>query len=211
MKYRLLVFDFDGTIADTLPIIISSFQEVASCYRGQDVSVEEVVSHFGLSEEGIMQELLPTDWKAALQEFLVVYGQKHNQIALFPGMAQILKTTREQGRKLALVTGKGAASADVSLRAFSLAREFQWIRTGDPQRDIKVDNIEDILARSGIAASDALYVGDAPSDMRAAKEAGISAVGAAWRSDAPITELEASHALQVFRSVDVFAQWLQNH
>jgi phosphoglycolate phosphatase-like HAD superfamily hydrolase len=211
VKYRLLIFDFDGTIADTLPIIIASFREVASRYRGQPVSAEEVVSHFGLSEEGIIQRLVPSDSDDALREFLALYEQKHDEVALFPGIEQILAMMREQGRQLALVTGKGAVSAEISLRALTIRSKFQWIRTGDPHRDIKADNIKDILELSGIAASDALYIGDAPSDMRAAKEAGVNAVGAAWHADVPMTELETSRPLQIFSSVDVFARWLQNH
>jgi phosphoglycolate phosphatase-like HAD superfamily hydrolase len=211
VKYRLLIFDFDGTIADTLPVIISSFRDVASRYRGQPVSAEEVVSHFGLSEEGIMQKLVPVDSEDALQDFLAQYEQKHKEVSLFPGMESILTAMQDQGRQLALVTGKGAASAEISLRVLGLRSKFQWIRTGDPGRDIKAHNINDILALSGTAASDTVYIGDAPSDMRAATEAGVDPVGAGWCAGTPTTQLRTSGALEVFESVGAFREWLQRH
>lgn len=56
MKYKGIIFDFDGTIADTLPLCFYSFKEIFRKYNQRDLSSEEVLDMFGPSEVGIIQQ-----------------------------------------------------------------------------------------------------------------------------------------------------------
>jgi pyrophosphatase PpaX len=58
LKYKGIIFDFDGTIADTLPLCFHSFKEIFSKYDQRDLSTEEIIDMFGPSEVGIIHQNL---------------------------------------------------------------------------------------------------------------------------------------------------------
>ena len=58
---RAVVFDFDGTIADTLPLCIAAFRQAVEPHAGRRVSDEEIIATFGPSEEGTIRALIPEE------------------------------------------------------------------------------------------------------------------------------------------------------
>ena len=64
---KLVAFDLDGTIADTIPMCIEAFKQAVSPYASKILSKDDIVKTFGLNEEGMIKEVVSEDWEKALR------------------------------------------------------------------------------------------------------------------------------------------------
>ena len=72
-----MIFDLDGTLAETLPVCFGAFREVFASYLGRSYDDAEIYALFGPSEEGILQQLLAERWESGLRDYLVAYDRLH--------------------------------------------------------------------------------------------------------------------------------------
>lgn len=173
---------------------------------------EEIAALFGPSEEGMIQRLVPDHWQACLEAYLAEYEKESTRNArLFPAIETALCLLEERGVALAIVTGKGARSAAISLRHLNLAGHFDVVETGSAEGGVKPQAIRKVLTKWGAVPSQVAYVGDAPSDMEAAKEAGVIPLGAAWAATSSAESLRALAPLETFRSVGSFIRWIEEN
>lgn len=209
MKVKAVIFDLDGTIADTLPLCIAAFKKSIEPLLGKKVSEAEIVATFGPSEEGTIRKLIPLHEEEGVKAYLEHYRQLHYTCPEpFPGIKDLLKVLKDKGVCLAMVTGKGLHSARVSLQQFGLEACFDVLETGSPEGPNKVSGIRSVLERLHIKATDSLYVGDAPSDVRYCKEIGIPIAAAAWAGTADVEALQVLQPDFLFTSVDEFREWI---
>jgi phosphoglycolate phosphatase/pyrophosphatase PpaX len=184
-----LLVDFDGTIADTLPLCVAAFQACLLRHTGRAYTEVEIVSEFGVTEEGMLRRMVPAGWEACLASYLDEYQRSHRLCPEpFAGLPEALARVRARGVKVGLVTGKGPVSLRMSLEKFGLADGFDEVRFGSPERGVKVEQITELVGRFGAGPGRAAYLGDHPGDVRAARGAGVLALAATW---APGVELEA--------------------
>lgn len=207
--FRAVLFDLDGTLADTLPLCIRAFRHAIEPAAGRPVSDAEIVATFGPSEEGTVRALVPDHYDAALAAYLHHYERLHGDCpAPFAGIAALLRDLRRQGVRLGMVTGKGARSTVVSLRQFGLEDMFEIVETGSPHGPRKTEALQAILAAWGMAAAEVVYVGDAPGDITAARAAGVAVVSAAWAGTADPAALRALDPDLLAATVDALRSWL---
>jgi len=209
-KIRGIIFDLDGTLANTLPLCIQAFRQSVEPLALRQLSDAEIIATFGPSEEGTIMTLVPEHYEKGIVNYLNFYKDLHDMCPdPFPDIRQLLGQIKEKGIRLAMVTGKGKHSTDISLKKFGLTSYFEIIETGSPTGPRKADGIRQVLAGwPHLHKEEIIYVGDAPSDVTASREAGIAVVGAGW---APTAEPEALLALQpdqLFYTVKDFADWL---
>ena len=207
--FRAVLFDLDGTLADTLPLCIRAFRHAIEPLAGRAVSDAEIVATFGPSEEGTIRALVPEHYDAALAAYLQHYERLHADCPLpFPGIAALLRDLRRQGVRLGMVTGKGVRSTVLSLRRFGLEDAFEIVETGSPHGPRKTEALQAILAAWDMAPGDAVYIGDAPSDVAAARAAGVAVVSAAWAGTADSAALRALAPDLLAATVDALRSWL---
>lgn len=212
MKLDGVIFDFDGTLGDTLPVCFAAFRRALEGFSGRYYTDEEIAALFGPSEEGMIQRMVPDRWQACLEAYLAAYeGESARRARLFPGIETALRLLKRRGVALAIVTGKGARSAAISLRHLRLAEFFDVVETGSPDGSVKPLAIQRVLAKWGAAPDRVAYVGDVPTDMEAAKEAGVIPVGAAWAVSSSADDLRALSPLETFRSVESFIRWIEKN
>lgn len=210
METLALLFDLDGTLADTIPLCLVALRASVLRHTGRTLSEREIAAYFGASEEGIFQRLAPDAWRECLAGFVEVYERSHHLCpAPFAGVTELLTQLRARGVRLGLVTGKGADSAAVSLRALGLAGLFDEVRTGSPRGDVKAANIVEVLRAFGVSALRAAYVGDFPADVRAARAAGVRALAAAWAPGASAEALAAERPDALLRSTEELERWVE--
>jgi HAD superfamily hydrolase (TIGR01549 family) len=209
-RLRGVIFDLDGTLADTLPVCFAAFRRTFETHLGETFSDREIRAMFGPSEEGILRRRCPEGWPAALETYLREYERAHAALpAPFEGVEDILVDLERLGVRRAIVTGKGAGSAAISTRVLGLARHFDVIETGSGDGGVKPDRIRAVLARWELPAAAVAHVGDAPADIEAARGAGLVALAAAW---APAAEPERLGELvpdALFLTVASFAAWIE--
>lgn len=207
---KCIIFDLDGTIGNTLPLCIAAFKKAIEPLTGKALSDQEVIDTFGPSEEGSIQALIPDYYEQGIEDYIRHYQDLHTMCAdPFEGMREVLDYAKDKQIRLALVTGKGERSAKITLDLFGIGSYFEVIETGSPQGPRKVQGIQNVLNQLGISPADSIYVGDAPSDITASREAGVPIVSAAWADTADIEQLEMLQPDKLFTTIQAFLQYIQ--
>ena len=115
-----IVFDLDGTLADTMPMIIECYKEVFKQYLGRAYSKAEIIailSVAGRPERTIIRERVPEEKvEEAVDLFRRLYVQRlRAEASLYPGVMRLLSRLSSSGRQVALVTGKSRWSTEFTL------------------------------------------------------------------------------------------------
>lgn len=207
-----MIFDFDGTLADTLQLCCDTFREVAQRQLGRDYTDVEIMAMFGPSEDGIFQQIAGERWRDCQDDFLAVYERDHAASArLFPGVPELLAVLAERGIPAAIVTGKSAASAAISLRLLELDQHFDTVESGSPEGSVKPVAIRRIVERWNLDPATVAYVGDAPNDVTEARAAGVIPLAAAWAATADRAALEARKPAKIYTSVSALNEWIRHN
>lgn len=205
-----LLVDLDGTVADTLPVCLAAFRHALALHTGRPYSDDEIAAHFGVDEEGMLRRMAPGCWPACLASYLEAYERVHDLCpAPFPHLVELFRALKGRGVRLGMVTGKGQASAAVSLRRLGLLDLFEAVRTGAPEADVKVRGIAELLSAFDARGDRAAYLGDAPADVRASRSNGIRALAAAWAPSARLEALRLERPDALFRRTEELGQWTE--
>ena len=208
---KIVLFDLDGTISDTLPMCISAFRKAAEPYLGRELTMEEMEQAFGLDEEGMMKRIVGTHWQEALQDFYTNYTEMHTLCPTpFDGIRQLIHQLKKEGILIALVTGKGKITTEISLDYWNMRQDFDFIETGSPYKNRKAEAIGNILHNSHIAHQDAVYIGDTVSDVLSCREAGIVCLSATWSKGTKLKELENINPNHIIRNIADLKRTLLN-
>ena len=211
MRIEGFIFDLDGTLGNTLPVCYAAFRHVFAEYLGRQYTDAEVAALFGPSEEGIFQKLVPDRWESCMQSYLEAYERVHGDYTAFTGIERALQFLKERGVPMAIVTGKGMQSAGISLKYLGLAQYFEMIEAGSAGGAVKPQAMQKVLTQWGVSPQHVVCVGDAPSDVRAAKKVGAIPLGAAWASTANSPRLSAEEPLMLFHHVEDFIEWIEHN
>lgn len=202
---KVVSFDLDGTIGDTLPMCIAAFRQAISPYLGHELSLEEIEKTFGLNETGMVKQILGQRWKPALEDFYTLYERLHDSMARpYPEMTEVFRMLKEKHVATPLVTGKGAYCCAVTLQKFDMLPYFDEIITGREDRPHKKDALSQLMRDFAAAPDEILYVGDAVSDVEACEAIGIRCLSAAWSKDAKLDKLQSVNAPYVYRTIAEF-------
>lgn len=186
-RYSTLIFDLDGTLADTLPLIYESFNDAFFPITGRSLSPEEIRALFGPPDNYVIRNTVaPEHHDAAIQRYVDTYQRRHNDLVeLFDGMAELLADAHASGIKLAVVTGKSRNTALMTLEMLGVLRWFDVIYAGDDVARQKPDPMALMLALDDLAHDDpagAAMIGDSAADVLAGKGAGVATIGVFWGS-----------------------------
>jgi phosphoglycolate phosphatase-like HAD superfamily hydrolase len=147
-KIKALIFDLDGTLANTLPLCILAFRNSIEPLINRLLSDEEIIATFGPSEEGTIMALPPNHYEKGITDYLYHYEALHNMCPrAFDGIKEMLTFLQSKRVYIAMVTCKGKYSTDISLQYFDIKHLFEFIETGSPHRPIKVKGIQAVLDR----------------------------------------------------------------
>jgi phosphoglycolate phosphatase/pyrophosphatase PpaX len=205
-----LLLDFDGTLADSVPLCLAAFRASLLRHTGRPYGDTEIASYFGATEEGMLQRMVPTAWEACVDGYIEEYERQHHLCpAPFTGLPEQLVRLRALGVRLGVVTGKGPRSTLVSLRKLGLADVFDDVRTGSPRGDVKAVRIAELVQVFGVDPRCAAYVGDFPGDVQAARTAGVRALAAAWAPGAHADLLAKARPDALLRTPDELGRWVE--
>ena len=110
---------------------------------------------------------------------------------------------------MAVVTGKGAISTNMSLKKLGPMRHFDLIEYGSVSGDNKASALRKILENWKLKPSELAYVGDSARDMQDAKNVGVIALGAGWGNSVNLNQLKQD-ATEVFPTVSSFIGWIND-
>jgi pyrophosphatase PpaX len=210
--FSCVIFDMDGTLSKTNDLIFASFNHVAQKYLGKTMASNEIIALFGPPEEGALRTLLGEERATeAMEDLCAYYAEHHAEIAsLHPGIVPTLQYLKDKGMKLAVFTGKGKRTATITLERLGIGQFFDLVVSGNDVVNHKPhpEGINRVLATFSIPASSALMVGDALSDVRASRAAGVPMAAALWDCHDAARLKEAGTEFQ-FSSVDEMFAWFR--
>ncbi len=173
-RFELVIFDLDGTLADTSQLIFDSFNFVMRKYKSIEMTPKEIMSYFGPPEEVAIKNIMGTDnFDAIWHDYLQYYETHLWQTKLFEGIPELVDSLKKTGAHLAIFTGKGNATTNLTLRHHGLLEMFDIIVTGSEVTNHKPnpEGVRVALERLGVEPSGAVVVGDSLSDYKAATSA----------------------------------------
>ena len=207
MKYQLVIFDFDGTMADSFPWFLSVFNTVADRYRFKRTEVHEGTTLRGYSARQIVQHLGVPRWKLPFiaRHARALAKRDRAQIALFPGVDHMLAQLTAAGITLAIVSTNSEATVRHVLGPENTARITYYACGGSIFG--KCAHFRRTLKRSGVRPQEALCIGDEIRDLEAATAAGIPFGAVAW-GYTTIKALQAHTPAEVFLQIEEITERL---
>jgi phosphoglycolate phosphatase len=199
--YRLVIFDFDGTLADSFPWFLSVVNEVADRFGLNRLEGDDVERLRGAGSREILAHFGAPTWKlpriAAHMRRLA--GNDAAAIPLFDGVDALLRRLSEKGIALAIVSSNSEANVRRMLGPENAAR-IAYYECGASLFD-KPAKYKKVLARSGIAREHVICIGDEVRDVEAAHGQRLAFGAVAWGYAR--AEAFAQHApAMVFASLD---------
>lgn len=206
---KLVAFDLDGTIGETIPMCIKAFKKAVSPYAGHALTDGEIVETFGLNEVGMVKTIVSENWQEALDDFYKTYEEMHAECRKpYDGMKELFKALQDKGKKVALITGKGEKSCSITLKNFGLTNSFSDVLTGSEKGNVKADSLTALLKKYDLSCEECVYVGDAVSDVTQAQKAKVTCLSALWSTTANEDELKKKNPDNLFYSIDELSEYL---
>ena len=184
---RTVVFDLDGTLLDTLDDLAASVNYALGMYGYPMRSKKEVRSFLGNGIRYLMRRSVPesTD-EAGYEKAFAAFRQHYLKHCLdktrpYDGVLEVLKTLKERGYRLAIVSNKlQPAVEELNGRFF---KDYVSVAIGESRevrRKPAPDTVLQALSRLGSTREEAVYVGDSEVDMQTAQNVGIPCISVLW-------------------------------
>ena len=203
--FRLVAFDLDGTICNTLKDIASSLNRALAALGFPTYSDEGVSGLIGKSIVWMCQHAVPQDrpeaWTDVRDGFLIDYAEHLCDTTVpYPEMPEMLHALRERGIMLAVVTNKPDPHAKKMIRTlFPEGDLFARVQGQCADYPVKPDpTMLDVVRESlGFSREETLYLGDMDVDLQFAKNAGLKCVGCGWgyRGEEFLRKAGAEHVI----------------
>jgi phosphoglycolate phosphatase len=213
-RWRLLVFDWDGTLVDSIGSIVACMHATTAELGLPELDDGLVRGTIGLGLRDTLATLLPDAGpevhgrvvECYREHWLGGYADRHDMI---PGARETLERLGRAGFWLAVATGKSRRGLERDLARFGVGGHFLASRTPDEAPGKPgPEMVEGILAELGVAAAQALVVGDTLHDLRMAANAGAGSVAVASGS-VGAEELAGFGPLAVLPDVTHLPRWLE--
>ena len=211
-QYDLIVWDWDGTLADSTGMITRAIVKAAEQVGLSPLSVEQASSIIGLGLRESIASLYP---HISEQEALALAANYNNnyfaaesEILLFPNAAETIKTLNRRGYKLAVATGKSRRGLNLALEHTQLRNYFHATRTVDecfskPHPQMLDELMDDLVA----LPERTLMIGDTSYDLQMAKNAGVPAVAVTYGAQSA-SDWQGFSPIQQFDDFTALSQWL---
>lgn len=207
--YRLVIFDLDGTLVDTAPEITDALNTYLRQRHLHPAPLEEVRGWIGHGARELLRRALASRGAgepdaSGIAAFDRIYRAHcgSNASRPYPGVPETLARLRAAGVRLAVMTNKERAFALPVLAAHRLTEYFDDIVCGDtlPARKPDPLPVRHCLDRAGVAAAQALVVGDSTVDVATARAAGVAIWLVEWGYD-PAAQSQADRVIGSFRAL----------
>ena len=180
-----VLFDLDGTLLDSIELILASYRHTLMAHRGA-VPPEEVWIE-GLGTPLRVQSRKFTNAPAEIDAMVETY-RGHNlanhdaMVSAFPGIREVITRLRDRGYKLGIVTSKNRSSTLRGLARAGLDGQFDVLVTADDVDKPKPDPepVHRALEQLGAEPGEAVFVGDSPHDISAGRAAGVATAAVLW-------------------------------
>ena len=190
MRYKLVIFDLDGTLLNTLDDLSAAVNHAMQLRGFPQHTRDEYMKMVGHGARNLMRQALPADQKdnealidAVLADFRNYYTEHidvHTQP--FPGIQELLTKLHQKGLLLAVASNKFQEGTEHLIKEFFPEIPFVAILGNRPNFPLKPDPevVGEVLRKSGVKREEAVMVGDSDTDMETAANGGIEGIAVSW-------------------------------
>jgi len=187
MTWRGVLFDLDGTLADTVELILRSFRHTMEQHLGEVPPEARFLETIGKPLPVQLRDFARTeDERLAMLATYVEFQRSHHDdmVSAFPGALEVVDELRAREVRVGVVTSKGHRIAARTLDVCGLTTRVEFVVCGDQVENGKphpepVLKALDALELAG-TPDRVLFVGDSPHDMRAGRDAGTKTAAVGW-------------------------------
>jgi len=209
VKYKAIVFDWDGTLMDSISKIVESMQTSAQQLGFPVPDYDQAKDVIGISLLPALQQLFKIDDEKVAMDLFHTYKEHfkdHAQISspLFTGAIELLETLKQQGYILAVATGKARQGLEHNWHHSNTKHFFSASKTADDaQSKPSSDMLQQILSELNLSADQVLMVGDTTYDMAMAEAINMDRIGVSFgvhsidalQKHKPLAVIDALHEL----------------
>lgn len=191
MAYRLVIFDFDGTLADSADWFISMVNQVAEKFRFRKITEEEIEMLRGRSSREVVAYMKVPAWKMPFiaRHTRKLVAENISEMSLFPGADQMLMSLADRGIMIALVSSNAEANVRKILGP-TCADLISHYACGASIFG-KSPKFREVLRRTKVAKSEVISIGDETRDIEAATDVGLASGAVTWGYTRP--DILANH------------------
>lgn len=214
-RFDLIVFDWDGTLADSAGLIARCIQQACADIGAPVPSEARARYVIGLGLDDALAHLVPdlpqSDYRRLADNYRAHYFAGDAQIPLFDGVTAALRDLRESGFRLAVATGKTRRGLDRAMRNLGVEDCFDATRCADETAS-KPDPLmlHELFAELGIGPQRSLMIGDTTHDLDMARAASVAGVAVTYGAH-PGPDLVAASPLACIDRFDELHRWLKQH
>jgi phosphoglycolate phosphatase len=186
MTIRVVVFDFDGTIADTHDTFVEIINRLAKNFGYQPVNAEELERLKNLSSQEIIKQsqVSPIQIPFLLHRVKRELNKQIEHLKPFNGFHYCLSVLKKRGYILGIITSNTKENVNIFLENNQLLNLFDFIYSGTPLFG-KHKIIDRLIRQNKFCADEMIYVGDETRDISAAKKSQVQVVAVAWGFNSP--------------------------
>ena len=177
----LLIFDFDGTLANTIETGLNIFNEIAHEYGLRSVTMDEAQELRHLNTRALLDRLGISRLMAIklLAQIRRLIHDRMDTVEMFPEVPEAIRKLCDEGFKLGILSSNSSENIREFLERMGLSDCFRFIEAGvslfgKPQR------IKNVLRRQDADPDETVYIGDETRDMEAARKVGVCGLAVCW-------------------------------
>ena len=182
-KFRGVFFDLDGTLLDTTPLIVKSFQHAFQTHYQRPVTLEDIQPYMGKPLRAAMEVMAPGEEDSVIATYRAFNHIHHDQLAgIFEGVYDTVKILYDAGIKMAIVTSKTSFMARRGLRLFDMEKFFTTVIGVDETSRHKPEPEPVLMAlrETHLTAGECIMVGDSSHDLLSGSGAGVKTAAVRW-------------------------------
>lgn len=182
---KTYLFDLDGTLLDSIDLILKSFHHTSRQHLGREFSDAHWLAGVGTTLRDQLSAIAKSteERDAMLDTYRDFNLARHDAMAQpYPGVVEVVKALHARGAELALVTSKMSAGALLGLKLLGLEEEFRVRVCGDDVINGKPhpEPVLKALAALEAVPEEAVFIGDSEHDIGAGRAAGVATAAVAW-------------------------------
>ena len=205
-KKKAVVFDFDGTLSNSFPLVAGKITEAIAMFRKEELTEEENNSIYGPTEEGIILKLIKDkgEAKECFLRYLDLYNEYHEELLpdFIPGIRELLEELNKRNIPVFLLTGRSKESTMITLTKFNAFKYFKAIYTGGLYGEVKEELLNELALIHHYNKEDLVYIGDSLHDVPQCRRANVDIISVSYANTDSYEKLEEINKGNVAKTVE---------
>lgn len=186
-RYEAVVFDLDGTLADTFSTVLRIFNQVMLAHTGRPWRLDELLPYFGPPESVMFQRMFPAAeiHEPMVADYFRLSREDGHEIKPFDGINELVSDLKSSGIKLGVFSAANTEAARIRVGHAGLLDYFDEVLGGDSVTNSKPypDGLLHLMDKFSVDPSATIYIGDMVADVETGRAAGATTVAVTWGAD----------------------------